>query len=93
MPRGGKLNVTGRHIGEWVELIFQDTGLGIPQSNLEKIFLPFWTKRIDASEGRGLGLSICKAIIDRFKGSISVESVVNSGTSFTVRLPSADVDG
>ncbi len=93
MPNGGKLNVTGRHIDEWVELVFQDTGLGIPQTNLEKIFLPFWTKRVDASEGRGLGLSICKAIIDRFKGSISVQSVVNSGTSFTVRLPSADVDG
>jgi signal transduction histidine kinase len=92
MPGGGTLRVTGRHKEDWVELVFADTGLGIPQSNLEKIFLPFWTKRIDASEGRGLGLSICKAIIDRVQGSISVDSKVGRGTSFTILLPSADAE-
>lgn len=93
MPDGGEFTVTGRHVGAMIELVFSDTGLGIPQTNLEKIFLPFWTKRIDASEGRGLGLSICKAIIDRFDGTIKVESKVGSGTQFTILLPSADVDG
>jgi PAS domain S-box-containing protein len=93
MPNGGDFTVTGRHVGAMIELVFADTGLGIPKANQEKIFLPFWTKRIDASEGRGLGLSICKAIIDRFDGEITVKSKVGSGTRFTILLPCADVDG
>ncbi len=91
MPNGGVLKITGRRKAANIELSFIDNGIGIPKSNLDKIFLPFWTKRADSNDGRGLGLSICKAIIDRFNGSISVTSKVGEGTCFTCLLPTADI--
>ena len=92
MPDGGELTIGGRHSSGWIELIFGDTGEGIDGLNLDKIFLPFWTKRADASGGRGLGLSICKAIVDRSGGKMSIESTLNEGTAFTILLPDADME-
>ncbi len=92
MPGGGTLTIAGRRKSGKIELIFSDTGIGIPHSYLVKIFLPFWTRRADASEGRGLGLSICKAIVDRSEGRISVESEVGVGSQFRIALPDADAD-
>jgi signal transduction histidine kinase len=67
-----------------------DDGQGIPASHLEKIFERF--HRVDDSRqsgtgGSGLGLAICKGIIEAHHGTISVQSVLGKGTSFTVRLP------
>ena len=93
MKNGGVLSVAARRSEAWIEITFTDTGIGIARQNLDKIFLPFWTKRADDSGGHGLGLTICKAAIDRLGGSISVESTVGAGTAFTIRLPDPDWEG
>ncbi|PHP66304.1 histidine kinase [Zhengella mangrovi] len=90
MPGGGHFGIDGRRAGASVVLRFADTGTGIPAEDLDRIFLPFWTRRADGSTGRGLGLSICKAIVERYRGTIGVASTPGEGTEFTVRLPAAD---
>ena len=69
-----------------VELIVKDTGHGIDRANLSRIFDPFFTTR-DVGEGTGLGLSICYGIVRDHGGQITVESVVKTGTTFSVLLP------
>jgi len=64
----------------------RDTGSGIPRDKLERIFEPFFTTKL-ASEGSGLGLSVCKSIISAHGGDISVESEPGQGTTFRVSLP------
>jgi two-component system NtrC family sensor kinase len=69
-----------------VELEFADTGHGISDEDLERIFDPFFTTK-EVGHGTGLGLAISYGIIKEHKGTISVESEVGKGTTFTVRLP------
>jgi signal transduction histidine kinase len=92
MPRGGTFMVftcpvdrkgDGVEIKE-IQIIFEDTGIGIPKNNLSKIFNPFFSTR---SEGTGLGLSITKNIVEQHGGTVEVESQVNVGTKFTITLP------
>jgi len=83
----GTITITTRRRGpEAVDLIFSDTGCGIPQENLGKIFDPFFTTK-PPGKGTGLGLSICHGIIVRLGGKIAVESQVGRGTTFTITLP------
>jgi signal transduction histidine kinase len=63
-----------------------DTGVGIPSHLLPDVFKPFF-RATDSTKGMGLGLSITREIIELHDGEISVESVENEGTCFTVRLP------
>lgn len=90
MPRGGTFTVSTRHLNQSeddrneIQIIFEDTGVGILKENLGKIFNPFYSTR---SDGTGLGLSITKNIIDQHEGRIDVESQVNVGTKFTITLP------
>ncbi|KWX85689.1 hypothetical protein AMQ83_23290 [Paenibacillus riograndensis] len=82
-PKGELLLET--HFNEnKVELIIQDTGSGIPQSQLEKLFVPFYTTK---NQGTGLGLPLCLSIAERHHGSIRVESQVGKGTAFIVSFP------
>ena len=69
-----------------VEVFIRDTGHGIEPGNLSRIFDPFFTTR-EVGEGTGLGLSICYGIVRDHGGHISVESVVNGGTTFAFLLP------
>ncbi len=69
---------------EFISITFEDTGYGIPEDDLEKIFDPFYTTK---TKGTGLGLVICKRIIDAHHGNIEVQSKVGIGTTFTVQLP------
>jgi signal transduction histidine kinase len=62
----------------------QDTGIGIPEDKLPKIFDPFYTTK---EEGTGLGLSICHKIIQDHGGILTVKSIVNEGSLFTITLP------
>jgi PAS domain S-box-containing protein len=64
----------------------RDTGQGIPPENLERLFEPFFTTK-PVGVGSGLGLSICKNIVNGYGGDITVQSKVGAGTRFTVRLP------
>jgi two-component system NtrC family sensor kinase len=85
--RDGEIVITTRRRGsEAVNLIFRDTGCGIPEANLEKIFDPFFTTK-PPGQGTGLGLSICHGIILRLGGRVEVESRVGQGTTFTITLP------
>ena len=54
--------------------------------------MPFWSRRADNSIGRGLGLSIVKAILDRNGAKIEVESTLGKGSQFSVRFPDADIE-
>jgi len=66
----------------WVKI--SDTGHGIPEDFLSKIFYPFFTTK---EKGSGIGLAIAQKIIDSHRGSIDVESEVGKGTTFTIKLP------
>jgi signal transduction histidine kinase len=92
MPRGGRLAF--RHFGEgpFLTLVVSDTGEGIPEGNLEKIFEPFFTTKGDG-KGTGLGLAVCRKIIEQHGGKISVSSRPGEGTEFHVSLPFAAVPG
>lgn len=67
-----------------VIITVRDTGCGMTEEQMENIFEPFVTYKKD---GTGLGLAICRQIVHAHGGTISVESLLNEGTSFTVRLP------
>ena len=84
---GGKLNVTVSSDGESVKIEIADTGSGILRENLDKIFEPYFSTK---ETGTGLGLAIVKKIVDDHNGTIEVESQINEGTKFTVRLPRKD---
>lgn len=86
MKDGGKLYITTSFDSTRKGIImkFEDTGVGIPEENLKKIFNPFFSTH---EEGTGLGLSICQNIVKEHKGTISVESKLGKGTIFTIFLP------
>jgi len=69
-----------------VAVVFQDTGCGIPEENLSKIFTPFFTTK-PIGKGTGLGLAIVYGIIKMHRGQIYVASVVGVGSTFTITLP------
>jgi signal transduction histidine kinase len=73
-----------RRVGPYVVIRVTDTGAGIPQDGLGKIFKPFFTTR---KEGTGLGLPMAKSIVDSHGGRITVESEIDHGTQFEVWLP------
>ena len=84
MPEKGTLEIRSRQKGENVEIDFADTGTGIPNEVLSKIFTPLVTTK---AQGMGFGLAICKRIIDSHGGKIAVKTEVNKGTTFTITLP------
>ena len=84
MPEGGRLNIRASGKGKFVEVEFADTGGGIPESIMNKIFDPLFTTK---AKGVGLGLSVCKTILERHEGDIRVVSKVGKGTTFTLSLP------
>jgi signal transduction histidine kinase len=81
---GGNLNVTISPDTDYVKIEISDTGGGITEENLNKIFEPYFSTK---ETGTGLGLAIVKKIIDDHNGAIDVESALNEGTKFTVKLP------
>jgi len=84
MSDGGALKIS-TSIGEgMIWIAFEDTGVGITREILRKIFIPLFTTK---KKGIGLGLSIVKEIIEKHGGKIEVESEINIGTTFIVKLP------
>ena len=83
MPSGGKLTIRSRKSEGFVEVSFADTGAGISKDVLERIWAPLFTTK---AKGMGLGLSICKRVVKAHGGTISVESEVGKGTTFTVTV-------
>jgi signal transduction histidine kinase len=92
MPRGGRLRIELRENQQtqMAEIRVSDTGVGIPPEQLRLIFEPFYTTKEpdeNGHGGNGLGLSVCRQIIEQHQGRIRVESVVGKGSTFTVKLP------
>jgi signal transduction histidine kinase len=92
MPRGGRLTLEVRENVRtgMAEVRVSDTGVGIPPERLRLIFEPFYTTKepdADGHGGTGLGLSVCRQIIEQHQGRIRVESLVGKGSTFTVKLP------
>jgi len=84
MPYGGKLAIKSTGTNDNVEFTFADTGMGMTKEQMGKIWAPFFTTK---AKGMGLGLPICKGIIEAHKGYITVESMPGIGTTFTVTIP------
>ena len=84
MPDGGRLTIRAHKTEEAVSISVEDTGVGIPEEKLDKIFTPLFTTK---SKGIGLGLSICKRLLEAQGGSITVKSQVGKGSTFTLKIP------
>lgn len=84
MPEGGALTVSVQEDDGFVEMRITDTGIGIAPDRLDKIWEPFYSDRKD---GTGIGLAICKGILDRHKARVNVVSEEGMGTTFAVRFP------
>jgi signal transduction histidine kinase len=92
MPRGGRLRVEVRTNTRtnMVEIKIADSGVGIPPDRLRLIFEPFFTTKEPDEHGHGgtgLGLSVCRQIVDQHHGRIRVESALGKGATFIVKLP------
>ncbi|MBC1406274.1 cell wall metabolism sensor histidine kinase WalK, partial [Listeria welshimeri] len=89
-PAKGEISLQLEDLGDEIQLIVKDNGIGIPAKDLERIFERFY--RVDKartrhSGGTGLGLSIVKHLVDMMEGTIHVTSQENVGTTFYIRLP------
>jgi signal transduction histidine kinase len=84
-PDGGEINVSATREGGKIEVKIADNGVGISESDLPKIFDKYFRSK-QSAEGNGLGLPICKRIVDLSGGEISVTSTLGEGTTFIVRL-------
>ncbi len=86
MPEGGKLSLRTSNIDSLVRIEVQDTGCGISEENMRKLFTPFFTTKAKG-KGVGLGLAVAHGIIQRHHGRIEVQSKEGKGTTFTIYLP------
>jgi two-component system sensor histidine kinase HydH len=97
MPEGGDLAIATRLADaktagvlepsdrdEWLEVVFDDTGTGIPEAEMARVFDPFFTTKKD---GTGLGLAITYRIVENHRGTIRVVSQPGKGTTFAITLP------
>jgi two-component system, NtrC family, sensor histidine kinase HydH len=94
MPEGGVLEILSTRrrrsrlgYGQFCEVRFRDSGVGIPRDRLKKLFIPFYTTK---QKGTGLGLAISHRIINQHGGTIEVRSTIGQGSTFSVFLPAAE---
>jgi two-component system, OmpR family, sensor histidine kinase BaeS len=94
-PSGGRVSLAASAEGEGVLIVVRDTGPGIPEEHLPRVFDRFY--KVDASRsgtavpsGSGLGLSIVRAIIERHGGSVTARNAPEGGAVFELRLPAAE---
>jgi signal transduction histidine kinase len=90
MSEGGRLSIVAESYDEggtrWVRLTVADTGPGIPAEQIYRIFEPFFSTKV---RGIGLGLAICRAIVDNHGGKLRVASEPGSGSRFSLSVPAA----
>ncbi len=96
MPEGGRVTIDFRSYADeylsdrrWVEIIFSDSGVGIPSGSLNKIFHPFYTTK---EKGTGLGLAIVHNIIESHQGLLEVRSKPGQGATFLISLPVQEIN-
>jgi signal transduction histidine kinase/ActR/RegA family two-component response regulator len=96
MPDGGTVMVRAKNAdpvnvgGRWVEISVADSGTGIPEQHLQRIFDPYFTTK---QQGSGLGLATCYSIIKKHGGAISVKSTLGMGSTFYLTLPALEQTG
>jgi signal transduction histidine kinase len=86
MPNGGTLTVETFPDADSVSLVVRDTGIGMSEATLKKIFVPFFTTK-GTGQGTGLGLPVVHAIVTAHRGFLRVQSKVGRGARFEIRLP------
>jgi len=85
MPNKGELKISAKRLPEKIlEIRIADTGCGMPPEEVANAFEPFYTSK---RGGLGLGLTICKEIVEQHKGTIELASEKNAGTVFIIKLP------
>ena len=84
MPGGGALSIEVRREAPWAVISIRDTGTGIAPEDRARIFEPFFSTK---PKGTGLGLSVTERVIHEHGGSLTFETVVGKGTTFTIRFP------
>jgi signal transduction histidine kinase len=84
MAAGGRLDVRIERVGDSYRVTFADTGPGIPEDALDRVFEPYYSTK---DTGTGLGLAVAKKIVDEHGGRIRISSAVGEGTTFTIDLP------
>ena len=89
MPLGGEMTITTETTIDEVLVSVADTGIGIPEENLSKIFEPYYTTK---DNGTGLGLTVAFKVIKEHKGDISVRSRKGEGSVFTITLPTPQIE-
>ena len=89
MPDGGTLTVAARSEPGRVQFAVRDTGCGIPQEHLDRIYDPFFTTK-PRGQGTGLGLSVSYGIVKEHSGTLLAESSPGEGSCFVVSLPALD---
>lgn len=87
MPDGGRITIESSVSGGHLEIRVEDTGIGMDEETLKRIFAPLFTTK---AKGTGLGLAVCKRLIEELGGDISVKSSKGVGTTFTLSLPIYD---
>jgi len=101
IPNSGEINIStkNRYVdislngydkvkqGDYVTLTVVDTGIGIPSKDLERIFEPFYTKKVMGKSGTGLGMAVVWGTVKDHKGYIDVKSTEGKGTKFTIYFP------
>jgi len=89
MPSGGRLEIVGSVTEDHaLVMTFRDTGPGLSPQDMDKVFEPFFTTKV---HGTGLGLAVCKDLVQRNKGWIDVQNAVEGGAIVTIRLPLAEI--
>ncbi|MGE5500093.1 MAG: sensor histidine kinase [Syntrophothermus sp.] len=91
-PRGGTVRVSTADKDNSIELVVEDSGVGISETNIQKLFridINHTTKGTQNETGSGFGLILCKEIIDKHSGEIRIESKLNQGSRFIITLPKA----
>ena len=95
-PFNGSVQVSLHQKGPWAVLRVKDTGMGIPQADISRIFTEFFrasNARRSQVPGTGVGLAGVKELVERFDGELELESEENRGSAFTVRLPLYEEEG
>jgi signal transduction histidine kinase/ActR/RegA family two-component response regulator/tetratricopeptide (TPR) repeat protein len=84
---GGTIDVECARLGEYIEVQVRDSGPGIPEATLQRLFTPFFTTK--GERGTGLGLCLCQQIVERHSGTLGIKSAAGVGTTASFRLPAA----
>ena len=84
MPSGGQLSTRAFRTDDSVAISFRDTGAGVAKESMSLLFRPFYTTK---AKGQGLGLPVCKKLVEAHGGKVAVESPTGEGATFTVTIP------